>query len=102
MSAYGIVTVTRTLDFSGSALPFRVLVDGALVGKVRIGGSVELPVTPGVHRVRLAQTLFASAPLTLQVEPGGRHHLIAGISRGLRVFVPSRALLLVARADPAA
>ncbi|MEE1783610.1 hypothetical protein PUR71_11925 [Streptomyces sp. SP17BM10] len=85
MSAYGIITLYRMVEgLEGSMSTLRVLIDGAVAGRIRVGTSVEFLVAPGTHRVRLSWWCgIGSAPLVLDVQPGSCHHLLAQ-SAGLR------------------
>ncbi|MDH6143428.1 hypothetical protein P3T35_005463 [Kitasatospora sp. GP30] len=103
MSVYGIISVYRAVEYEYSAGSYKVLIDGVVAGTVRIGRTVELPVTPGSHQVRLAQGLVASLPLVLDVEPGGRHHLLARSNGSWPGSLrPKRALKLTTLSAPGA
>ncbi|WP_035840213.1 hypothetical protein [Kitasatospora azatica] len=96
MSAYGIISLHRLVELEGSMGTYRVLIDGAVAGRIRIGNTVEFPVAPGTHQVRLSWWAWTgSAPLVLEVQPGSRHHLLAQSAR-LRDsrFRPSRSISL--------
>lgn len=66
----GRIVVVRDAALSGYAMRFAVRIDGARVGKVRNGGSRDFEVEPGVHRVRVSQTGYASRALVLSVADG--------------------------------
>ena len=97
MSAYGIISLYRMVErLEGSMSTLRVLIDGAVAGRIRVGTRVELPVAPGIHQVRLSWWGgVGSAPLILDVPPGS-HHLLLARSAGLREsgFRPGRSLSL--------
>lgn len=96
MFPYGIISVRRTVEIEGAVHPYRVLIDGVLAGKVRTGRTVEFPVAPGSHHIRVAQAWAGSAPLLLEVRPGSRHYLLTGTGRQLDAFIhPKRYLRLV-------
>ncbi|WP_327064280.1 hypothetical protein OG500_00245 [Kitasatospora sp. NBC_01250] len=85
MSTYGIISLYRMVEqLEGSMSALRVLIDGAVAGRIRVGTRVEFPVAPGTHLVRLSWWGgIGSAPLVLDVPPGSRHQLLAR-SVGLR------------------
>ncbi|WP_035803861.1 hypothetical protein [Kitasatospora mediocidica] len=84
MSAYGIISLYRMVERDGSLSTLRVLIDGAVAGRIRVGTRVEFPVAPGTHQVRLRWWAgVGSAPLLLDVPPG-THHVLLARSAGLR------------------
>jgi hypothetical protein len=49
---------------------YRVELDGAVIGKVRSGKTVDFPVAAGQHRLRIKADVTGSQVLTFEVGPG--------------------------------
>ena len=66
-----LLRVTRLRDgITGALLPFRILVDGRVVGRVKRGEVVEIVIPPGEHRVQVTQSGVSSREWGLDVGPG--------------------------------
>jgi hypothetical protein len=50
---------------------YKLEIDGEIVGAVRYGAELTVPVPPGRHTVRAIIDWSGSEPLTVPVEPGG-------------------------------
>jgi hypothetical protein len=79
MASTGTIVISRDRDPSFSARGFNIRIDGVRAGRIRVGGVVELPVQPGLHRVQITVDWYASEPLDLDVHDGRRIELEAGI-----------------------
>lgn len=96
MVPYGVISLRRAVEYEGAFHSYQVLIDGVLAGRVRTGRTVVLPVLPGTHRIQVTQLWSASAPLTLEIRPGSRHHLVTGNGRWRDAFIhPRRCLRIV-------
>ena len=73
----GTVTVLRDRALSGSALRYRLLIDGKLSAKIAIGEFVTFYLPPGEHLVELRNPIPRGGPfgdsLILQVTPGAEY-----------------------------
>lgn len=93
--ASGTIVIHRVRDPSYMGRAFKVKIDGVVAGKVRMGTTVEFPVAPGPHRIRMAVDFYSSVPLTIDVQPGRRHELRTATGPYLYAFFrPKRYLVL--------
>jgi hypothetical protein len=65
-----LLVVSRPIGWAGLAVRFRVELDGVVVGSLRPGQSVALPVPAGLHSVRATQSGSTSPTLPLDVAAG--------------------------------
>ncbi|GGN65725.1 hypothetical protein GCM10011579_036470 [Streptomyces albiflavescens] len=94
-SASGTIVIHRGVEPEFIASAFKVRIDGVVAGRIRVGATVEFPVTPGTHQLQLTIAWYASLPLSVDVRPGERHELTAGIGAYLASFFrPKRYLVL--------
>lgn len=66
----GRIVIIRDRAVSGWTVRLAIRIDARRVGKVRNGDSRRFEVEPGVHRVRVNQTGFASRTLVVSVAEG--------------------------------
>lgn len=52
-NSMGTVTFNRTNSFVGAALPFKIIIDGQEVGKIKKGQTLTFNVTYGTHNLQL-------------------------------------------------
>jgi len=79
----GTVTVVVAPAEFGRAGRLKVRVDGAVVGKVRQGTSLDVEVEPGTHRFRVSAAAGRSKDVAVTMSDGSQHALDAGIHHGL-------------------
>ena len=79
----GNVTVVAARPGFGRAGKMRVSVDGAVVGKLRQGSSLDVPLEAGSHRFRISSGGCRSKNVDVTVAEGGEHVLDAGVHQGL-------------------
>jgi hypothetical protein len=86
------VTIKRRRAWSGSLLPWTVWLDGQIVGKLRVGGSLTIRASPGRHAMMVRQPTLVTAnsePFRFNAEAGERIELLtraAMISGEARVW----------------
>ncbi|WP_330305889.1 MULTISPECIES: hypothetical protein [unclassified Streptomyces] len=95
-SASGTIVISRVPEAAFMAMAFKVRIDGVVAGKVRISSTVEFPVTPGMHRLQVTIGFYASIPVTIDVQPGGRYELTTGTGAYLDSFFRPKRYLVVA------
>lgn len=79
----GTVTIVAARPGFGRAGKIKVSVDGELVGRIRQGSSLDIPLAVGTHRFRVSSGGSRSKNLDISVSEGGRHLLTAGVHQGL-------------------
>lgn len=79
----GTVTVVAAPAEFGRAGRLKVRVDGAVVGKVKQGKSLDIEVESGTHQFRVSAGAGRSKDVTVTVSDGSEQALDAGIHRGL-------------------
>ena len=76
------LVISRERSWTGSLLPWAVLVDGQKLGTVANGGSLTVPTAPGHHTVVVspptvvARSVAQSQPFAFDAEAGGRIELV--------------------------
>jgi hypothetical protein len=76
------LVISRERSWTGSLLPWAVLVDGRKLGTVSNGGSLTVPMAPGHHTVVVsppavvARSVAQSQPFAFDAEAGGRIELV--------------------------
>lgn len=61
---------------------FHVALDGAGAGMAFPGQQLNVECAPGTHTVRIRQWWYRSRPVTVDLSPGERCHLVADAPRG--------------------
>ncbi|GAA1968735.1 hypothetical protein [Catenulispora subtropica] len=79
----GTVTIVAARPGLGRAGRMKVSVDGAVVGKVKQGTSLDLELGPGDHAVRVTGGGSRSKTVTVTVADDSHHYLDAGVHQGL-------------------
>ena len=79
----GNVTVAAARPGFGRAGRMRVSVDGAVVGRLRQGSSLDVPLEAGSHRFRVSGGGCRSKNVDVVVAEGGEHVLDVGVHQGL-------------------
>jgi len=69
MTTTATVRVTRTGRGSGQGRPWEIVIDGAVVGSLRSGDSLEVPVEPGHYVLRVRSMRYLASP-ECSVAPG--------------------------------
>lgn len=85
--------LSRESQFTASVRDLRVIVDGAAVGTIGSGGTLELTVAPGSHDVRVAITTVGTmeGSCRVTVAPGETRRLHASFELG---FLKNRLQLI--------
>jgi hypothetical protein len=71
-----MIAIRRSPRMAYAAGGFKVLIDGVVVGKVKVGDTVEFPVTPGTHTVQMAVSFNRSKALPVDLSDGQRCELV--------------------------
>lgn len=64
------ITVTRTTSYPGRLRSYKVKIDGVILGQVRAGSSVTIPVSSGRHSISLRIDWCGSEPIDFEAKPG--------------------------------
>ena len=98
-----VIVVRRRPSWAGSAMTYRVLIDGQLAGRVANGETRTFFVRPGPHRVRVklwyqgSRDLEVSSPPVAELRCGPRGGFIGSL--GLALVQPRRSLALETDSD---
>lgn len=68
-SAVAHVTFSRPTAYADRLVSYKIWIDGEMVGKLRAGTSLTVPVPAGQHELRAAVQNSGSAPLLVSVAP---------------------------------
>jgi hypothetical protein len=96
-----VIALHRPLEATNAGRRYKIYVDGVKVAAVRVGKTIEIPVTPGEHRVKAKLDWCSSPEVVINVVAGQPSNLavetVGPIYAMLanQLFRPSRYLALV-------
>ncbi|MDT4894176.1 MAG: hypothetical protein QOE97_3211 [Pseudonocardiales bacterium] len=79
----GRITVYRTGSWRDGAQPYRIWVDGTLIGRLYPDGSIGIDVAPGPHVIRAAAPLYSGCRETIPVRERERRWLVVRPAGGV-------------------
>ena len=80
MSEQTQITVRRTTNYADRLRAYKVRVDDQVLGSVRAGESVTIPVSPGRHSLMLRIDWCGCEQIDFQVQPGEQVYFECGSS----------------------
>ncbi|MCU7726955.1 hypothetical protein ODJ79_24780 [Actinoplanes sp. KI2] len=97
-----VITLTRPVEITYAARSYKIYVNGVKVAGIRTGKTVDIPLPPGEHRIKVKIDWCSSPELIVNIGPGQRAFL--DVRRGgataaaawNQLFQPHRFLALTA------
>ena len=83
MASPTAIKLTRHSQLYARLRPIRVKFDGAPVGSIAVGQTVEIAAAPGTHTLECAMTWTGRASTTVHIDENTQHHLVCGFNVGL-------------------